>query len=992
MRSSRPTARHQLLLLQSPWLLLAGSPEHGVEVGLIRRHHDVFPGDTLQLASVQVLPDGELTDTLPGYHDGHRRDARMRWRPLNPVQEESLGSNDDVDHPEAWLSVSDKLTSQAKNSSNKAAVRESSSDDGDSLPSPMFGDAPSEIGSQKQDRLIYQSFFIPLGVVFSVASCFMIAGFSYLRVLQRRRSVKTIVDEGSNTSSIGPSVDPSASPAEQGCILSDKVRYAYCLPTVATLPVSAVIAVFLMSFYSRRGGDLPTMALAVALARSFDVVSDPVMSFITDSCRHVVGRRKPFLIVGAPLYGLFLCALFSPPFLPSSPLAIWFAIMYIAFFMVNTLSNIPYDALGPELTEDSSERARLFFLSGIFDGGGTLFAFGLPFAGFDAARMMGFTSSICLTAAELVDKCASGFTCASFNSNGYGYEFVRNVSYAHQHLANYKVELESYDCDLAEPHIVASTGLEAAAIEEFCSCTRVCQQACSGANRAYGFMFTGLFFALWYFITSYACCHIVQERPPPPGGRKQTSPLVPSMLRALQNPAFSALLPAWACDAVSSAIFLALCPYYVMYVIAPEFQTKGDSPFGVDCLQGARGLSTSKTYDRRCNNMVVLGSCVTAALLCAIVSTPLWLYGVRRYGKVKMWLLWSLTMAVTNFMFLPLSKSFLISCFVVCGVNGLPISAKFLADAILADIIDYDEFLTGTRNEATYTMFKSFLPKIMAIPAAALPLAIMNSAGHIPAVNGRIMLQPLPVCWSVRIMLGGCSGVGALFAWYLKTKYPLKTEEQLEIMAEGIRQHKEGKAAPDPLTGKEYALTSFTDEENDSGVWRLDHFVGVQVVQEIADDPGEALPKLTSRCFMHFVGAIVFTIVAVCALVGSAPLLKSKALGAVPTLCAVLMGVSFVNLGFTMLRWRAAREMQDAQPSAPLLAKVLEHRRVLQALADARRCKPPAEDGSEERDVQANGEIEHPQFMGAPELRQAALPDPANATSANPESEGGPQF
>jgi hypothetical protein len=25
---------------------------------------------------------------------------------------------------------------------------------------------------------------------------------------------------------------------------------------------------------------------------------------------------------------------------------------------------------------------------------------------------------------------------------------------------------------------------------------------------------------------------------------------------------------------------------------------------------------------------------------------------------------------------------------------------------VLADIIDYDEFLTGTRNEATYMMFK----------------------------------------------------------------------------------------------------------------------------------------------------------------------------------------------------------------------------------------------------------------------------------------------
>ena len=39
-------------------------------------------------------------------------------------------------------------------------------------------------------------------------------------------------------------------------------------------------------------------------------------------------------------------------------------------------------------------------------------------------------------------------------------------------------------------------------------------------------------------------------------------------------------------------------------------------------------------------------------------------------------------------------------------INGLPLGAKFLADSIMADVIDYDELLTGSRSEATYTMFK----------------------------------------------------------------------------------------------------------------------------------------------------------------------------------------------------------------------------------------------------------------------------------------------
>ena len=39
-------------------------------------------------------------------------------------------------------------------------------------------------------------------------------------------------------------------------------------------------------------------------------------------------------------------------------------------------------------------------------------------------------------------------------------------------------------------------------------------------------------------------------------------------------------------------------------------------------------------------------------------------------------------------------------------VIGVPYGAKFLNDTIVADIIDYDEFLTSRRNEALFVMSK----------------------------------------------------------------------------------------------------------------------------------------------------------------------------------------------------------------------------------------------------------------------------------------------
>ena len=45
---------------------------------------------------------------------------------------------------------------------------------------------------------------------------------------------------------------------------------------------------------------------------------------------------------------------------------------------MNTYSNIPYDALGPELTDNYDDRSRLFFISGLFDGFGTILTVTTP--------------------------------------------------------------------------------------------------------------------------------------------------------------------------------------------------------------------------------------------------------------------------------------------------------------------------------------------------------------------------------------------------------------------------------------------------------------------------------------------------------------------------------------------------------------------------------------------------------------------------------------
>ena len=83
---------------------------------------------------------------------------------------------------------------------------------------------------------------------------------------------------------------------------------------------------------------------------------------------------------------------------------------------------------------------------------------------------------------------------------------------------------------------------------------------------------------------------------------------------------------------------------------------------------------------------------------------------------VKTWLLWSFVNAATFLVYAPLSGGNVYECIAMSVINGIPVGAKFLADAIVSDTIDYDQFLTGSRSEATYMMFRGFVHKVLPPP------------------------------------------------------------------------------------------------------------------------------------------------------------------------------------------------------------------------------------------------------------------------------------
>jgi GPH family glycoside/pentoside/hexuronide:cation symporter len=140
------------------------------------------------------------------------------------------------------------------------------------------------------------------------------------------------------------------------------VKVAYGAPNFAGAGMAIPIAIHMSIFYSDTVlVPLGYIALAVAVARALDAITVPLMGWITDRTKTRWGRRRPWMLVGAPLCALSFIALFSPPLgITTSQAAAWFSVTFVFYFLFHTMYSIPHYGLGPELTLDYKERSSLF--------------------------------------------------------------------------------------------------------------------------------------------------------------------------------------------------------------------------------------------------------------------------------------------------------------------------------------------------------------------------------------------------------------------------------------------------------------------------------------------------------------------------------------------------------------------------------------------------------------------------------------------------------
>lgn len=162
--------------------------------------------------------------------------------------------------------------------------------------------------------------------------------------------------------------------------LPARIRILYSAPAFAGAAMAIPIGVLMPRFYSDVvGAPLGAVAIAIAAARAFDALTDPVMGWVSDHTRTRWGRRKPWIALAAPFAAASFIALFAPPAsLGPEGAAFWFAASFTLFFLFSTMLEIPYAALGAELSPDYRERSSLFATRAAFAAAGTIVASLLP--------------------------------------------------------------------------------------------------------------------------------------------------------------------------------------------------------------------------------------------------------------------------------------------------------------------------------------------------------------------------------------------------------------------------------------------------------------------------------------------------------------------------------------------------------------------------------------------------------------------------------------
>jgi GPH family glycoside/pentoside/hexuronide:cation symporter len=164
------------------------------------------------------------------------------------------------------------------------------------------------------------------------------------------------------------------------------VKLAYCFGQVVESSYLGIAGFVFFYYTAVLGLSGSLVGASLALAMCLDAVADPLIGSWSDSIRSRLGRRLPAMLIGAPLTFVTMGLLFSPPSgLTPLLMFLWLTLNKMGVRAFASMFNIPFFALGGEMSDDYVERTRIVawrLLAGIVTGvAQTALAFSVFFTG-----------------------------------------------------------------------------------------------------------------------------------------------------------------------------------------------------------------------------------------------------------------------------------------------------------------------------------------------------------------------------------------------------------------------------------------------------------------------------------------------------------------------------------------------------------------------------------------------------------------------------------
>ncbi|MEM1402513.1 MAG: MFS transporter [Pseudomonadota bacterium] len=166
--------------------------------------------------------------------------------------------------------------------------------------------------------------------------------------------------------------DDTSIARDEGEAPSTAVLAAYGSLAFPLAAAFIALQVIVPTYYAQALGlSLSAVGAILLAARLWDLFTDPIVGFLSDRTPPRFGRRRLWILGSAPLIALSVWALFNPPADAGNQFLL---ICTLAIYVAGTMSIVPLNAWGAELSPLYHQRSRISGARVVFGLAGTLIA------------------------------------------------------------------------------------------------------------------------------------------------------------------------------------------------------------------------------------------------------------------------------------------------------------------------------------------------------------------------------------------------------------------------------------------------------------------------------------------------------------------------------------------------------------------------------------------------------------------------------------------